>query len=130
MSTTPSLDDAATLLQAADQLLGSVQKRAAEVTENGRQIDAHQVLTERVAYAATEARAAHELMKHTENAQADGLSSETLELCAIAGVAELVRSLHDRLTPALDDLGLGDAALEDAFPRRREPCCVPPQMKK
>ena len=116
MSTTPSLDDAATLLQAADQLLGSVQKRAAEVTENGRQIDAHQVLTERVAYAATEARAAHELMKHTEGARTEGQSNETFELCAIAGVAELVRSLHDRLTPALDDLGLGDAALEDAFP--------------
>src|SRR6267142_5829157 len=38
------------------------------------------------------------------------------EATCAAAVAELTRSLIARLEPALDDLGLGDAELERAFP--------------
>ncbi|MFP8873351.1 MAG: acyl-CoA dehydrogenase family protein [Myxococcota bacterium] len=116
MSTTPTLDDARTLLEAAALLLGAVRERGVEITDSGRHIDDHQVLTERIAYAATEVRAAHELLNHMETARAEGQASEPLELCAAAGIAELVRQVHDRLSPALDDLGLGDTALEESFP--------------
>ena len=117
MSTTPTLDDAKTLLAASDRLLKAARTRGIEITENGLRIDDHQVLTERIAYAATEARAAHELLGYMETARSEGQANEPLELCAVAGIGELVRRLHDRLSPALDDLGLDDAALEDCFPR-------------
>jgi (2S)-methylsuccinyl-CoA dehydrogenase len=38
------------------------------------------------------------------------------ETTCAASVADLARSLCGRLEPALDDLGLGDAALEESFP--------------
>ena len=49
----PNLDDARQLLVAADSLLAGALARARVITENGKAIDDHQVLAERVAYAAT-----------------------------------------------------------------------------
>jgi (2S)-methylsuccinyl-CoA dehydrogenase len=112
----PPLDDARALLRAADQLLDGALARARDITQNGRGIDDHQVLAERVAYAATEARAARELLAFAEGAQREGRADALLVGTAAAGAAELVASLVARLAPALDDLGLGDAALEQAFP--------------
>ena len=112
----PTLDDARTLLAAADQLLDQAVARASELTSGGKSIDDHQVLTERVAYAHTEARAARELIAAMDAARETGQSSADLELCAVAGVGDLVSSLRDRLAPAVDDLGIGDEALDAAFP--------------
>jgi (2S)-methylsuccinyl-CoA dehydrogenase len=116
MTTTPTLDDARTLLAAADALISSAIARAREITDGGKRIDDHQVLAERVAYAATEGRAAQELVASTAAASADGRSSEMLERICVAGVAELVESLKNRLAHALDDLGLDESAIEAAFP--------------
>ena len=58
----PTLADARVLLEACETLCETVLERAREVTQGGRAIDDHQVLSERVAYAATEARAARELV--------------------------------------------------------------------
>jgi len=112
----PSLDDAKTLLAAAERLLEQAVAGARELTGDGRRIDEHQVATERVAYAATEARAARDLVTAVETARADGSSSDRFELCAVAGAADLVASLRERLSTAADDLGFGDEALEAAFP--------------
>ncbi|RIL01582.1 MAG: acyl-CoA dehydrogenase [Proteobacteria bacterium] len=112
----PTLDDARELLAGADALLGGALDRARAITKNGAAIDDHQVLSERVAYAATEARAAHELVEYAARVAAEGRGDAWLQATAAAGAAELVASLVARLTPALDDLGLGDAALESAFP--------------
>ncbi len=60
----PTLDDARQLLAAADSLLAGALARARVLTKNGKAIDDHQVLAERVAYAATEARAARELIEY------------------------------------------------------------------
>ncbi len=119
MPPTPNLDDARPLLEAAEGLLERAMERAREITGNGRGIDDHQVLTERVAYAATQARAARELVSFVEQANAEGRGSDALETLAAAGVAEQVRGLRDRLEPALEDLGLGEAAMEEAFPGER-----------
>jgi (2S)-methylsuccinyl-CoA dehydrogenase len=116
MSPTPTLDDARPLLDAADRLLEAAVARASEITEGGRRIDEHQVLAERVAYAATQGRAARELVDFVADARSQGRGDARLETLAAAGAADLVRSLRDRLEPALEDLGLGDAALEEAFP--------------
>ena len=112
----PTLEEAKTLLSAAEQLLGAALERARDLTEGGRRIDDHQVTTERVAYAATEARAARELVEATEAARADGVSTDGLELAAATGVAELVGTLRERLSAAASDLGIGDEAVEAAFP--------------
>jgi (2S)-methylsuccinyl-CoA dehydrogenase len=114
--TLPPLSEARALLGAADQLLDGALARARAITQNGKDIDGHQVLAERVAYAATEARAARELVAYAERVQEEGRADALLLGTAAAGAAELVASLVARLTPALDDLGLGDAALEQAFP--------------
>jgi (2S)-methylsuccinyl-CoA dehydrogenase len=117
-----SLDDARALLDAGEALLAPAVDAARRITDAGARIDDHQVLAERVAYAATEARAAREVIASFESWRADGRANTALERAAVAAVADLVRSLRDRLEPSLDALGLGDEALERAFPagvRRR-----------
>jgi (2S)-methylsuccinyl-CoA dehydrogenase len=108
----PTLADARQLSDAAGGLIERAIDRARAVTGSGKRIDDHQVLVERVAYAATQARAAAELCDAVESRGAAAIAEAT---CA-AAVAELARSLIARLEPALDDLGLGDGELERAFP--------------
>jgi len=112
MPTNPTLADAHLLRDAAQHLVGKALERAREITDGGKRIDDHQVLTERVAYAATQARAASELVDAVEAAGQGGIAATT----CVASVADLTRSLLGRIEPALDDLGLGDDALEEAFP--------------
>ncbi len=112
MTPNPTLADARLLCDAAASLTEHAQSRARAVTESGKRIDDHQVLTERVAYAATQARAARELVDAVAASGRGGIAQTT---CA-AAVADLTRSLIARLEPALDDLGLGDGELERAFP--------------
>jgi (2S)-methylsuccinyl-CoA dehydrogenase len=112
----PTLDDARALLAAADSLLAGALARAREITKKGAAIDDHQVLAERVAYAATEARAARELLEYAKGVASEGRADAWLEATAAAGAADLIASLVARLTPAIDDLGLGDEALHAAFP--------------
>jgi len=112
MTALPTTDTARALLEASQTLLDASLTSARERTKGGEAIDDHQVLTERVAYAATEARAMRELLAALE----DGQGSEAMTLTAIAGVGELAAGLRDRLSLAADDLGIGDEAIEAAFP--------------
>jgi (2S)-methylsuccinyl-CoA dehydrogenase len=116
MTDLPTLGDAGPLLAAGESLLDEALARTRAVTGGGERIDEHQVLTERVAYAATQGRAARALFDFVADARAAGRGDSALETLAAAAVAELVRGLRDRLEPALDDLGLGEAALARAFP--------------
>jgi (2S)-methylsuccinyl-CoA dehydrogenase len=110
------LADAEALLRGADTLLDQALARARELTAGGRQIDDHQVTTERVAYAATEGRAARALVERTARIAAEGRSSRALELGAVAGTAELVASLRSRVEAAQEELGLAEGDLDKAFP--------------
>ncbi|MDG2050611.1 MAG: acyl-CoA/acyl-ACP dehydrogenase [Myxococcota bacterium] len=112
----PTLEDAKSLMDAASSLLDRSITAAREMTEGGQKIDDHQVITERVAYAATEAIAAKEVIASIEGIRAEGRSHETLELTAVASVGELVESLRSKLAASADELGLGDDAVEAAFP--------------
>jgi (2S)-methylsuccinyl-CoA dehydrogenase len=116
MSESPSLDDARDCLRAAERLLERALERARAITGEGSRIDQHQVLVEAVAYAATEGRAARELVDFAAAAGALGRSVPFLDTTAAAGAAELVRSLRARLEPHLESLGLGESAFEEAFP--------------
>jgi (2S)-methylsuccinyl-CoA dehydrogenase len=74
------------------------------------------VLAERVAYAVTEGRAARALLDFTAALHEEGRGSEILEQTCAASVADLVGNLRNRLAPAVDDLGIGEQALDRAFP--------------
>jgi (2S)-methylsuccinyl-CoA dehydrogenase len=97
-------------------LMDPVLDRARARTDQGKGIDDHQVLTERVAYAATEVRAASETLALLKGLRVEGRSSELVELTAGAAIADLVSAARGRLEPAADELGLGDAGLDGAFP--------------
>ena len=116
---TPTLDDARTLVASAEASLEKALTRSREITEGGRRIDDHQVLAERVTYAATEGRAARELLDGVAAIRSEGRGDAQLETTAAAGAADLVLSLRERLASALDDLGLAEAELDEAFPAER-----------
>jgi (2S)-methylsuccinyl-CoA dehydrogenase len=116
MTAPPTLDDARPLLAAADALLGKALDAARELTDGGAAIDDHQIVSDAVAYAATQGRAARELLAFVERAKAEGKSSAELETLAAAGVGEQVRGVRDRIEPVLEDLGLSEADLDAAFP--------------
>ncbi len=115
-SSLPSLDDARALLGAADALLERAVNRARDVTDAGKRIDDHQVLAERVAYAATEGRAAREVVDFAAAVRGSGRGDELFAASAAAAAADLVASLRHRLEPALGDLGLDEGLLETCFP--------------
>ena len=58
----PSVDDARLVLAAAEALSSAAVARTAELTKRGERIDDHQVIVERVIYAATEVRVARSLV--------------------------------------------------------------------
>jgi (2S)-methylsuccinyl-CoA dehydrogenase len=105
MTETPKLDDARLLLGAAEQLVERALERARAITLRGARIDEHQVLVERVSYAATQARAARETIAALDVAKAEGRTSESFERTGVAAIALLCASLRERLDPAADELG-------------------------
>ncbi len=109
-----SLDEARALLDAGKSLLTPALECARALTQRGAAIDEHQVVTERVAYAATELRAAEEALA-LGGASRDALLAES----AVVAAADLVASLRARLESAAAELGLDDALLERAFPAPR-----------
>ncbi|MEM7410607.1 MAG: acyl-CoA dehydrogenase family protein [Myxococcota bacterium] len=111
MSDHPTLAEAHLLRDAANHLVDRSLERAREITDGGKRIDDHQVLTESVTYAATQARAASELVDAVDASGQRGMA----EITCAAAVADLSRSLIGRLEPLLDDLGLGDAVLDETF---------------
>jgi len=112
---TATLEDARTVLAAGTQLLADATSAAKSLTDGGKKIDDHQVITERVAYAATEAVAAHEVLAAFDAWAAEGKTTPMREKVAIAAVGELMTNLRERLSASADDLGIGDAAVEGAF---------------
>jgi (2S)-methylsuccinyl-CoA dehydrogenase len=103
-------------LSAAEALTRQAVIRTREITKAGDAIDDHQVLSERVAYAATETRAAQELVGYATGTRREGRGDGVLELVAAAAAADLAGSVRSRLEPALEDLGLGEEVLEACFP--------------
>ena len=113
----PTLEDARILLEAATSLLERAIAAGKTLTEGGKLIDDHQVATERIAYATTEAVAAHEIVVATEEIRNEGRSNPILELTAVGSVGNLIAGLRGRISDSADELGIGDDAVEAAFPR-------------
>ncbi|MFT5442797.1 MAG: (2S)-methylsuccinyl-CoA dehydrogenase [Myxococcota bacterium] len=112
----PTLDEAKSLLGSAAELLAEAVGRARSITNAGKSLDDHQVLTSRIAYASTEAVAAHQVLEDIDQLIADGTSTPELERLAIAAVGELATGLYNRLSAAAFDIDLDEAALEALYP--------------
>lgn len=112
-----TLEDARMLLQGATALVTPALESARRLTRGGREIDAHQALVERVAYAATEARAAQDVLDFSDALRETGGLDDMLEATATAATGELCAELVHRLDPVLPELGMGDAELEAHLPR-------------
>ena len=115
-ATHPTLEEAQTLLAAGTSLLERAIEAGKRLTDNGKQIDDHQVATERIAYAATEAVAAHEVLLSAESLRAEGRSTPALEMTAVGAVGQLVSGLLGRLSESAEELGIGDPGVEASFP--------------
>ena len=102
-----NLEDARACLSAGEAVSEACVGAARRLTVGGRNIDEHQVLTERVAYAHTELAAARALLEYAESA--NERVSKMLTQVVVAATGELVRSALHRLEPTWDDLDLGQA---------------------
>ncbi len=108
-----SLDEVRAIAAAAQALTDTAVASAAELTNGGKSIDDHQVVVERVAYAATEARAAAELVAMTASKRR--VDDQLLRITG-AAVAELATSARERLLPVLEDLGVSEQDVEGCYP--------------
>ena len=104
-TTAGALEAAHRLASEAQSLAEAAIARAAELTEAGRRIDDHQVLCERLAMLATEARAARALVDYAGRLAASGRADPVSEDEAYAYAAEAVHK-----TLALRDAHPGDFA--------------------
>src|SRR5436189_186653 len=96
-------DDRELIARAARSLADRAIEAARALTSGGELIDDHQVVVEKVAYAATEARVIDELARAPEN----------LADAARIGAAELAAGIPHRLAPVAHALGLGSLAYDD-----------------
>ena len=104
------------LVDAAGDAIDAAIAHAAEVTDGGAAIDDHQVHTERIAYLATQVRAAGALVASSEGLREAGVRDEQQEDAALVYAAEATHVLRSAIEAARDDFGIDDAAdaLDDA----------------
>lgn len=96
---------AARLAAASSELVRAALERAAVLTDRGRRIDDHQVVVDRVAYAATEQRALAALV------EAAGRDAALIPRAVVAA-GLLAASLRERLRSVAAELDLPAAALD------------------
>jgi len=106
-SVSSTLNSARALAEGAAALSASAIERAREKTRGGAAIDEHQVLSERLALIATEARAATALVDYAERLSAAGRADATAEDQAFAYAAEVVHKIAGILAAHPDDFGAG-----------------------
>ena len=98
------------LVDAAKRAIDAAVAHGAAVTEGGRGIDDHQVHTERVAYLATQVRAARELVAYAERLREYHAPDATADEAAAIYAAEAAHALRSAIDAAPGDFGVGEAA--------------------
>ncbi|MPZ99275.1 MAG: acyl-CoA dehydrogenase [Dehalococcoidia bacterium] len=109
--TTTELNAIATarrLVDASQGVVDAALAHGARVTEGGRLIDEHQVHTERLAYLATQVRAASELVAYAERLATSGRADALQESMALGYAAEVTHALRSQVEAAWDDFGLDE----------------------
>ena len=105
-----ALTTARELVDTAKRAIDDAVAHGTEVTEGGRGIDDHQVHTERVAYLATQVRAARELVAYAERLREYGRADEVASEAAIIYAAEAAHAVRSAVDVAPGDFGIGEAA--------------------
>jgi len=104
-------DDVRTVASALERLASLALAAATSLTAGGERIDEHQVVVEKVASAATDARVARSLV--TALAAHPGADAAFVAPARVA-IAELARSARERLDPIAAELGLPDPVYDAA----------------
>ncbi|MBM4415687.1 MAG: acyl-CoA dehydrogenase [Chloroflexi bacterium] len=107
---TSELGSARLLVDVAQAVSMAALRHAAQLTEGGAKIDDYQVHTERVAYLATQVRAAHELTATAGRLAAAGRPDAIMALEAHAYAAEVAQALRGAVEAHWDDFGVAEAA--------------------
>jgi len=107
------------LVDASKRVIDAAVVRAAIVTDGGAAIDDHQVHVERVAYLATQVRAARELVAYAERLREFRTRDEHAETAALVYTAEATHALRSAIEAAWDDFGVDEAVRELETPELR-----------
>ena len=107
MSEPTPADDVRTVAAALERLAAQALAAATTLTAGGERIDDHQVVVEKVASAATDARVARSLVTALG---AHPRADAAFVAPAQVAIAELARSARERLDPVAAELGLPDPA--------------------
>src|SRR5215212_6985639 len=107
-----STQQARRLLQAGEAVMEAALEAARRTMDGGRAIDEHQVHAERLAYAATELRAAREMVAYADALREAGRADAVADEQAAAYTAEVVHKLRAQAEGALDDFGVDEGLLE------------------
>jgi (2S)-methylsuccinyl-CoA dehydrogenase len=102
-----------TLVTALTQALEQALAHARPLTEGGRGIDEHQVHCERLAYQATELRAAQELLRYAEAQQEYGQADAVTASMALAFAAEVTQKFLAAADANLHDYGVTESFLQE-----------------
>ncbi len=107
------IDAVAVARRLVDAAVGAIEaavSHAAEVTSGGADIDDHQVHTERIAYLATQVRAAGALVASSEGLREAGVRDEQQADAALVYAAEATHALRSAIEASRDDFGIDAAA--------------------
>src|SRR5262249_9454777 len=99
------------ILPALRDVIDSALEIGRRLTDGGKSIDDHQVHAERLAYAATEVRAAEALAEYAAGRRAAGSPDNTTDLMAAAFAAEAAGRLVGLVQIHRDDFGVPDGVL-------------------
>ena len=111
-ATPVGLAEAQRIHTAANTVMSAVIEAAARTTNGGKNIDDHQVLTERVSYLATELRAARDLAAYAQGLQEAGRPDATAEQQALAYAAETAHKLRSTVDGALEEFAISGDLLD------------------
>ncbi len=110
-----TLELAELLLGGTRQILDAAERDGAELTANGRNVDDHQVLSERVAYLATELRAGRELHSYARSLRAAGRPDALVEAQCLAYAAEVANKTRAQAEGHVEVPSLTEGLIEESL---------------
>lgn len=103
------------LLAATDTVIQAAIARARQMTEGGHRIDDYQVHAERLAYLATEVRAAQALSAYAETLAAHDQPHDLVDEMATVYTAEVAHKTLSQVMAAQEEFGLSPSFLREQF---------------
>lgn len=116
MMTPPmALTYARTIVTALEQTLDTALAQARQVTHGGKAIDAFQVHCERLAYRATQVRAAQELVHYATTLESQAPDDTVTSMMALAFAAEVGQDLRAQVEAHLEAYGVTEAFVQETL---------------